>query len=72
VARCIDDEQPGKLVFGEVIGFEYCRLLLDGLHWKVGSTDLLCDTTGFTFLNVGLTDLGVQIGRQLRCFSETQ
>ena len=36
---------------------DHPRLLLDSLKREVGCTDLLGDTTCFTLLNVGLTDL---------------
>jgi hypothetical protein len=35
--------------------------LLDGLDREVGRTDLLCDTTGFTLLDVGLANLVEQL-----------
>ncbi len=33
------------------------RLFLDGLYWEVSGTNLLCDTSSFALLDIGLTDL---------------
>jgi hypothetical protein len=36
---------------------DHLGLFLDSIKREVGCTDLLRDTTSFTFLNVGLSDL---------------
>jgi hypothetical protein len=58
----VDDQQTGYLELEAAVLVDDCSLLLDGLDWEVGGTNLLSDTTGFAFLDVGLTDLVEQFG----------
>lgn len=57
VTRGIDDEETGKLVFCEISISENASLLLDSVHREVGGSDLLSDSSCFSFLNVRLTNL---------------
>lgn len=57
VTRCIDNQETGDLELELAIRVDDGRLLSDGLDREVCSTDLLCDTTGFAFLDVGLSNL---------------
>ena len=59
MTRSIDNKETGDLVLLLAILIEHCSLGLDGLRREVGGTNLLCDTTSFTFLDVGLTNLHV-------------
>ena len=56
----IDDQETRNLVFLLAILVHNSSLLFDSLGREVSSTNLLCDTTGFTLLDIGLTDLNSQ------------
>jgi hypothetical protein len=62
VTGCVDDQQTRHLELELAVLVDDLGLLLDGLDWEVGSTNLLSDTTCFAFLDVGLTDLVEQLG----------
>lgn len=57
VSRGINDQQPRNLVLDSPVLVDDGRLLLDGLDREVGGTNLLGDSTCFTFLNTCLTNL---------------
>ena len=57
----IDDEETGNLELELAVAVDNSRLLLDGLNGEVSGTNLLSDTTGFAFLDVGLTNLVEQL-----------
>src|SRR5271156_6806839 len=57
VTRSIDDKQPRDLEVEGIIFVHRSSLHLDSIERKISCTDLLRDTSGFTFLDVGLTDL---------------
>lgn len=59
---CVDDQQTGHLELELAVLVDDLGLLLDGLDRKVGSTNLLSDTTSFALLDVGLADLVEQLG----------
>ncbi|KAI6776081.1 hypothetical protein HG530_000026 [Fusarium avenaceum] len=62
VTRGIDNEKTRNLEVELAIGVDNRRLLSNGLNREVCGTDLLCNTTSFAFLDVGLSDLVQKLG----------
>ncbi|ROW05672.1 hypothetical protein VMCG_05275 [Cytospora schulzeri] len=57
----VDDQETRDLELKLAILVDDMCLLLDGVDGEVSGTNLLSDTTGLTFLDVGLTDLVEQL-----------
>lgn len=53
----VDDEKARNLVLLGAVLVHDSSLGLDRLDREVGGTDLLCDTSGFAFLYIRLTNL---------------
>lgn len=64
VAGRIDDEQTWDLDLVFPLFVDDRCLLLDRIPREEGGANLLCDTTCFTLLDRGLTDLGCQLTLQ--------
>ena len=59
---CVDDKETGNLELERTVLVDDSGLLADGIDREVCRTNLLRDTTGFTLLNIGLTNLVKELG----------
>lgn len=57
MTRCVDDEQTRGLKLHLALGVHDRSLRLDCFGREVSCTNLLSDTSGFSLLDIGLTDL---------------
>lgn len=67
VSRRIDNEQTRDLNFVLSAGIDDSRLFLNSSTWEECRSDLLGNTTGFTFLYGSLTNLRDQLSPARRC-----
>ena len=61
VSGRVDDQKARNLVFLLPVFVHDGGLCLDRIDREVGSTDLLRNTSRFTFLDIGLTNLSKEI-----------